>query len=452
MSKTDEIGIIQFGEGNFLRCFVDWMIHRMNKSGIYPKKVALVQPIPQGRIEELAGQSGRYHCILQGIREGKSASEIEEIDVFRAFINPYDDFEGYMKLAANPSLEIIVSNTTESGIGLSHDDRPDDTPPAGFPAKLTLLLKKRFESYPEKDLHIIPCELIDNNGAKLKQCILSCIASWKLDKSFGSWIERKVNFYNTLVDRIVPGFPKNPIDERVRAISESDQLATVGEYYHQWVIENGERLEAVFPLKKAGFNVIYPDKLKSYRDRKVRILNGAHTAMVSVGLSLGIKTVGDFLADRFLRRFLVSMLQEEVAPTIRQDRDQVLSFIDKIIERFENPFIEHRLVDISLNSISKFKTRLFPSLMDYVEMNGQVPERIAFCLRSLMNSIQHNGNPLAFKDDPDLISLVKTQNFESLLHSDKLWGDSSEFLKSKSKEILEKSERAYAFQFAREVQ
>ena len=213
MSKTDEIGIIQFGEGNFLRCFVDWMIHRLRKEGLYDKKVALVQPIEFGRVAELQARQGKYHCVLQGMKEGESVTEVEEIDVFGAFNNPYEDFESFLELAKNPSLNVIISNTTEAGIQFADSDRAEDAPPSGFPAKLTLLLKKRFDTFPEKEIHVVPCELIENNGSELKKYILAYIDLWGLKDGFKSWIENNVYFYNTLVDRIVPGHPKDTEDK-----------------------------------------------------------------------------------------------------------------------------------------------------------------------------------------------------------------------------------------------
>lgn len=425
MSESNEIGIIQFGEGNFLRCFVDWMIHELRKQELYERKVALVQPIEQGRVSELADRGGKYHCILQGIKERRAVSQIEEIDVFGAFNNPYQDFEGFLELALNPELELIVSNTTEAGIQFIETDRANDRPPSGFPGKLTLLLNKRFETFPEKEIHVVPCELIEKNGDTLKHCILSYIDLWNLSDGFKSWLEKKVHFYNTLVDRIVPGHPKDADDDGIRNLGASDPFATVGEYYHQWVIEKGRKLEELFPFRTAGLNVIYPDALKAYRDRKVRLLNGAHTAMVSVGIRAGIETVGGFLKNEPMRTFLEGMIVEEIAPTIQQDQAEVRAYAQAVIERFENPYIKHRLCDISLNSISKFKTRLFPIIADYMEQNDTVPERITYCLVSLIESIKGNENPDAFKDDPELISFIKSQSVEELVRSEALWGSDS---------------------------
>jgi tagaturonate reductase len=422
MGKTDEIGIIQFGEGNFLRCFVDWMIHRLRNEGLYHKKVALVQPIEHGRVEELKSREGKYHCILQGVKDGESVTEIETIDVFETFTNPYQDFGSYLELATHPSLEVIVSNTTEAGIQFIETDKADETPPSSFPAKLTLLLKERFEAFPEKEIHIVPCELIENNGGRLKECVLSYIHLWNLDENFKTWIEDKVHFYNTLVDRIVPGHPKDSDNEELRKLGASDPFATIGEYFHQWVIENGERLESILPLRKAGLNVIYTENLKPYRDRKVRVLNGAHTAMVSVGIRKGIETVGDFMKDKSMRDFLETMMREEIAPTIQQAPKDVQIYVDNIIERFENPFIQHRLSDISLNSVSKFKTRLLPSYLDFVRLKKEVPEGINLALASLIESIQLNENPSAFRDDPKVIELVKSEKVGDLLQNENLWG------------------------------
>lgn len=422
MSKTDEIGIIQFGEGNFLRCFVDWMIHELRKQGLYEKKVALVQPIEFGRVDELEARGGKYHCILQGVEEGESVTEMEEIDVFSRFNNPYVRFKEYLQLANLPSVEVIVSNTTEAGIQFVNTDKPDDRPPSGFPAKLAIWLKKRFEVFPEKEIHIVPCELIENNGDILKKCITSYIELWNWEIGFKTWIDNKVHFYNTLVDRIVPGFPKDPRLDEIKALAESDPFTTMGEYYHQWVIENGERLEQILPCQAANLNVIYAKDIKPYRDRKVRILNGAHTAMVSLGIREGIETVGDFLKNQSLRDFLVAMMREEIAPTIWQDQNEILSYADEIIERFENPFIRHRLSDISLNSVSKFKTRLLPSFFDYTELKGQPPRRIAQCLQLLIKSIKENTESCNFPDDPKIISFIKNNDFDEILKSKEIWG------------------------------
>jgi tagaturonate reductase len=422
MSQTKEIGIIQFGEGNFLRCFVDWMIHELGEQGRYEKKVALVQPIETGRVGDLAVREGKYHCILQGFKEGKSVSIVEEIDVFAEFNNPYVNFEEYLELASHASIEVIVSNTTEAGIQFVETDEPDDRPPSGFPAKLAIWLKKRFEVFPEKEIHVVPCELIEKNGDTLKKCVMSYTDLWNWETEFKNWVENKVHFYNTLVDRIVPGYPKETDDDEIKALAESDPFTTMGEYYHQWVIENGERIEQVLPFKTANLNVIYAQDIKPYRDRKVRILNGAHTAMVSIGIGEGIETVGDFLKNQFLRNFLIAMMRDEIAPTIEQDQNEILSYVDEIIERFENPYIRHRLSDISLNSISKFKTRLLPSFFDYIELKGHPPRRIAHCLQLLINSIQTNTDSSNFRDDPKIISFIKNNDFDDILKSKELWG------------------------------
>lgn len=268
----------------------------------------------------------------------------------------------------------------------------------------------------------MPCELIENNGAALKECILAYTDLWNLDEAFKSWVENHIQFYNTLVDRIVPGHPGEAEDDKIRAIGEEDPFATIGEYYHQWVIEKGESLETILPLKSAGLNVIYPKELKPFRDRKVRVLNGAHTAMVSVGIRAKVETVGELMNHPDLGPFLIELMREEIAPTIQQYQEEILNYVDEIVERFKNPFIKHKLSDISLNSISKFKTRLFPSFFDYIELKGHPPRKIAYCFQVLIESMKTNSESLNFRDDPKILSVIKNNEFDEILKSQEMWG------------------------------
>jgi tagaturonate reductase len=378
---------IQFGEGNFLRAFVDYSLQLLNEQTEFSGKVSIVQPLPQGMIEQLRKQNGKYHVFSEGVLEGQTLREVQAIDCIDKLVNPYQDFEAYLQLAENENLTFIFSNTTEAGIALNEKDPFDKNPPNSFPGKLTRLLHhryKKFDGDPTKVLHIIPCELIDKNGSKLKDIILQLCDIWQLEKGFKDWILQN-HFYNTLVDRIVPGYPKEDLDYYQKNTLFDDALMVTCEPFFLWVIEGNPKLLELFPahqLKKINVTVV-PD-LGIYRTRKVRILNGSHTSLVPVGLLHGSQTVTEALNDPFLKNFLSEALFKEIIPSIDFDKRELEDYAHSVLERFANPYVKHLLESISLNSISKFKVRVLPSLLAYHQKQGAIPQNLTFAMAALI--------------------------------------------------------------------
>jgi len=414
--KTDSI---QFGEGNFLRAFVDYCIQLLNENPSFSGRVDLVQPIPQGMIEALQKQGGKYHLFQEGVKGGKTIRETKLIDCIRQMINPYKDFESFLKLGENEHLTFIFSNTTEAGIALDTDDLFAGHPPNSFPAKLTLLLYRRYQKFngdPTKVLHILPCELIEKNGARLKEIILTLCDEWQLEDQFKSWIKEN-QFYNTLVDRIVPGFPKENLDYYKKAAGFDDQLMVTCEPFFLWVIEGDNKLLEIFPVDQLeNIDVKVVPDLGIYRTRKVRILNGSHTTLVPVGLLHGVLTVSESLQDDFLKNFLTKALFEEIIPSVDFDRQALEDYAQSVLERFSNPFINHQLESIALNSISKFKVRVLPSLLSYYEKNGMPPAHLSFALGALIYFYgkEVSGHSFSLKDDAAHLSFF-----------DEIWKDNS---------------------------
>lgn len=379
--------ILQFGEGGFLRGFVDWMIDGMNRQGFFAGSVAVIQPIAQGSVAKLNEQNGVYTHLMRGVESGKVVERKEVITCISRGINPYTDFEQYLKCAHNPDLRFIVSNTTEAGIAYSPDDRITDAPPSSYPAKLTLLLLERFKAFngdPAKGFVLLPCELIDHNGDNLKNTVLQTARNWNLDARFVAWVENANIFTNTLVDRINTGYPRDEAEALQQACGYRDDLFNTSEVFHLWVIEGPAFLEGELPLRRAGFNVIFAESVKPYRDRKVRILNGAHTSTVLAAYLAGKDFVAECMQDAVISRFMEKAIYEEIIPTLTLPRQELEAFAEAVVERFSNPFVKHALLSISLNSVSKFKARILPSLEQYVAAQGRVPAHLAFGLASLI--------------------------------------------------------------------
>ncbi|TDO93914.1 tagaturonate reductase [Halanaerobium saccharolyticum] len=380
--------VVQIGEGNFLRAFVDWMFHTMNKKGIFKGRAVVVQPIREGRISNLNDQDGLYTLYLRGIENGEEVNKKEIMTAISRGLESYAQWEEYLKLAENPEIEFVVSNTTEAGIAYNEDDKLTDTPPESYPGKLTAYLYRRYQTFngaQDKGMVIIPVELIDRNGDNLKRIILKLAENWKLEAGFSEWIEESNHFLNTLVDRIVTGYPFNEIDDLEAELGYHDQNLDTGEIFHLWVIEGDEKLKEKLPFHKAGLNVKWVDDLTPYRTTKVRILNGAHTSTVPVSYLAGIDLVRDAVNDELVGEFIRQAVFEDIIPTLDADEDELEDFASKIFERFKNPYIDHKWLDISLNSTSKFKTRVLPSLVQHIEKLDKVPERLSFALASLIH-------------------------------------------------------------------
>lgn len=379
--------ILQFGEGNFLRGFVDWMINGANEKGLFNGRVVVVQPLRQGLIEVLNRQDGLYTLYLRGIQDGRVVEEKSIISSISRGIDIFSQFDEYLKCAENPYLRFIISNTTEAGIAYNPADRPDDRPPASFPGKLTVFLNRRFRHFDgaaDKGLIIMPCELIDRNGDNLKSIVIQLAKEWGLGKEFITWIESSNYFLNTLVDRIVTGYPGDEAGKITEELGYKDNLLDTAEIFHLWVIEGDKRFSGELPLTNAGLNVIWTDDMTPYRTRKVRILNGAHTMTVLAAYLYGLDTVRECMDDDVISTFMKKGIFEEIIPTLDLPEKELLDFANAVIERFMNPFIKHYLLSISLNSTSKYKTRVLPSILEYVNRKGELPEVLTFSMAALI--------------------------------------------------------------------
>ena len=400
---------IQFGEGGFLRGFADWMIHKMNETTDFKGSVVVVQPIAQGMCDMLTAQDCRYTHIIRG-EEGVEKSVI---DVISRCVKPYEDFEAMLALAEIPTMRFVISNTTEAGITFKDTDKVTDAPPSSFPAKVTLLLKRRFE----KGLPgfvFLPCELIDRNGDVLKKCVLQYARLWNLGEDFIQWVESENVFCCTLVDRINTGFPRGEALE----LDFEDNMVNTSEYFHLWVIETDYDLEAELPFTKAGLNVIVTkDALEKYRTRKVRILNGAHTAMVAYGLLEGFDSVKACMDDDAMRAYVRRCMFEEIIPTLDLPRDELEEYAENVLIRFANPYIKHMLSSIVLNSISKFKVRVLPSILEYKKRFGAYPKTLMFAFAKLLEFYKTDMT----NDDPEVTAFMKTHSIEEILANTALW-------------------------------
>ena len=405
--------IIQFGEGNFLRAFVDWMVDRMNEEIAFQTGVTVVQPIAAGLAEKINGQNGLYTLFLNGLREGKPHSEHRVIRCLDRCIDPYANFGEYLSTAENRGLRFVVSNTTEAGIAFNPQDRITDAPPSAFPAKLTAWLYRRYSFFrgdQAAGLVFLPCELIEDNGDKLKECLLKYCDLWKLEKGFAEWIGKSCVFTNTLVDRIVTGYPKERASELTAKLGYEDSLMTEGELFHLWVIQGPGSLKEELPFHKCGLNVLFVKDVAPYRTRKVRILNGAHTSLVPAAYLLGVETVREAIEHPLLGAFLRQTLFEEIIPTLDLPREELTAFAEAVLERFKNPFIKHYLMSIALNSISKFQVRVLPSLLEYMKRHGRVPERLAFSFAALIAFYKGKraNDPIALSDSQENLTMFKT--------------------------------------------
>jgi tagaturonate reductase len=375
--------VIQFGEGNFMRGFFDWQLQQMNTQGKFNGSAVVVQPIQQGLAKMLAEQNNLYTVILEGLVEGQPVQTSEVITTISRVLNPYEQWQDYLALAEIDALDIIVSNTTEAGIVFDPQDKPTDAPPKSFPAKLTALLYQRYRSK-KSGYTIIPCELIDRNGEKLKACVQQYSTLWQLEDSFTTWLENENVFCCSLVDRIVPGYPKAKAAEFNQLHGYEDRLMVTAEPFMLWVIEDPSQTVAQkLPLPDAGMNVIFTDDLTPYRERKVHLLNGPHTAMVPLARLAGLETVEEVMLDSDFGPFIDQLFSEELIPMLDLPQEELNQYAEQIKERFKNPYVHHQLQSIALNSVSKFNARLLPILLRH-QQQQMVPSRILASLAGLI--------------------------------------------------------------------
>ena len=408
--------VIQFGEGGFLRGFADWMIQKMTDVGAFEGKVVVVQPIENGLCDLLTAQDCKYTHVIRG----SEGVETSLINVISRCVKPYEDFASYLALAEIPTMRFIISNTTESGIVFVGSDLPENAPKVSFPAKLTLLLRRRFD-LGLGGFILLPCELIDRNGDNLKKCVLQYADLWNYGADFKAWVENENVFCNTLVDRINTGYPK---DEDMN-LGYEDKMVNTSEYFHLWVIETDCDIEAELPFSKANLNVIVTkDKLEMYRTRKVRILNGAHTSLVPYALLTGLDTVKSCMDDETMREHIRKCVFEEIIPTLDLPREELVDYAENVLTRFSNPYIKHYLSSIALNSVSKFKVRVLPSILEYNKRFGKLPETLTFAFAKLIDFYRTDMT----NDDPTIISFMKTASVADILARTDYWGEDLSFM------------------------
>ena len=380
--------VLQFGEGNFLRAFVNYWFDLANEKAGWNGKCVLVQPIAPGLAKMINEQEGLYTLYLRGSQNGQKVDDKRVISSVSRCLNPYeeDGFQQMLEVAASDDLEIIVSNTTEAGIVYDPACQLNDRPCASFPGKLTQVLYHRYHAG-KKGTLMLACELIDNNGKELLKCVNQYIDQWGLEDSFRKYVNEECTFCGSLVDRIVPGRIRDPkeVAELEQKHGYADPLLDVGEVFGLWVIESGKDISQELPLPQCGLPVIYTDNQKPYKQRKVRILNGAHTSFVPAAFQCGYDIVLDAMKDPMILNFMQKTLYDEVIPTLDLPKDDLMAFAEAVTGRFMNPFIKHALLSICLNSVSKWRARCMPSLMVYVERTGKLPERLTFSLASLMS-------------------------------------------------------------------
>ena len=408
--------VIQFGEGGFLRGFVDWMLQKVNEKSDFDGSVVVVQPIEAGMCDMLSAQDCVYTHVIRGV-EGVDKTVV---DVISRCVKPYEDFESYLALADQPEMRFVVSNTTESGIVYSDEDKLTDTPPKSFPAKVTLLLKRRFEKGLSGFI-FLPCELIDRNGDNLKKCVLKYADLWNLGDGFKNWVEKENVFTNTLVDRINTGYPKG----EDLGLGYEDNMVNTSEFFHLWVIETDFDIEAELPFSSADLNVIVtPDKLEMYRTRKVRILNGAHTSLVPYALLSGLDTVKSCIDDKVMNEHIRKCVFDEIIPTLDLPREELLSYANSVLERFGNPYIKHYLSSIALNSVSKFKVRVLPSILEYIKRYNKMPETLLFAFAKLIEFYKTDMT----NDAPEVVEFMKNNDAKAILANSALWGEDLSYL------------------------
>ena len=438
--------VLQFGEGNFLRAFVDYFIDMMNEKADFNSKVVLCQPIAPGLADMINEQEGLYTLFLRGFENGKKVNDKRVISCVSRCLNPYKDYDTVLACAKNPDLRFIACNTTEAGITYDPACSFTDVPADSYPGKLTQFLYKRFETFgkePGKGFVILSCELIDNNGKELEKCVLQYAEKWKLGEEFTSWIKQENIFCSTLVDRIVTGYPRNEAASICEELGYQDNIIDTGEVFGFWVIEGPESLKKELPFEKAGLPVLITDDHKPYKQRKVRILNGAHASFVLGAYLAGQDIVRDCMEDEVICGFMNKTIYDEIIPTLTLPKEELMSFAASVTERFKNPFIDHALLAISLNSTSKWKARVMPSLKGYIANTGRLPECItasfAFYIAFYrgtelteegLTAARPAGNEYTVKDDRPILQFYydhRNDDVKTLVHAvcvnEEFWGE-----------------------------
>ncbi|KTF17830.1 tagaturonate reductase [Pseudoalteromonas sp. 10-33] len=412
--------IMQYGEGNFLRAFIDWQIDKLNETTQLNAGVAVIRPIDYDALPLLNVQDGLYTTIIRGLNEqGESVADHRVISSINEEIPVYKEYSRYMKLAENPDLKIIFSNTTEAGIEYIDTDKLDDAPAKAFPAKLTQWLFHRFNHFngsTEHGMVIIPCELIDYNGEKLKEIVHQYCQLWQLPNEFIQWLDNANHFCSSLVDRIVTGFPRDEHQQLQESLGYLDNFMVTAEYFHLFVIQGPQHLAQLLCLEGSDLNIKIVDDISPYKQQKVGILNGAHTALVPLAYMANIDSVGDALAEPLFEQYLTKLIFDEIIPTLDLPEDELKRFANDVLNRFRNPYICHLLLAISLNSMTKFKTRILPQLLTYAKTRQALPNMMALALAGQILFYRgiRNNEKIALTDAPQWLEVFDTiwQDFD----------------------------------------
>lgn len=406
------IKIVQFGGGNFMRGFTDYIIDKLNKETEWKGGIVNLQATPNGSIQKMEEQDNVYTLFTRGIKKGEIHDEKQVISAIQKSVNPYSDYDEFLALAKEEELEFVFSNTTETGIAYDETETSYEGPHRNFPAKVTVLLHERFKHFngaADKGLRIIPCELIEDNAFALREIILKYAQLWNLEDRFVQWINQYNYFHNTLVDRIVPGYPKDDAGSYEDQLDYEDHMMVVSECFLLFVIQEAGNLNERIPFNKINEQILVVDDIQPYRLRKVRILNGGHTLMLAPAILSGQETVKESIDNPFIGKFLSNAIFNEVNPTLGLDEAELKNFAEEVFDRFRNPFIKHYLASIALYFVSKFKVRVLPSLLTYVETKGKLPVNLTFSLASLIRFYQGSfgEKALPLNDEAGIIAKFK---------------------------------------------
>lgn len=407
--KHYPVKILQFGSGNFLRAFIDWMVQEANDKVGFDAGISIVQSV--SRDKKLEQQEGLYTVLVKGLRGDTFVQTNYRIDCVQRIVQVQDNFSAFLNEAINPDLQFIVSNTTEAGITFNAEDSSINIPSSTFPGKLTQLLYHRFQANVSGRLAVLPCELIEKNGEVLKKCVEQYSQHWKLSAEFSQWLHNEVSFCNTLVDRIVPGSPKGSHEVIWKELGYKDELLVDAEFFHLLVIEAPAWVEKALPWREAGLNVIFTNNFDLYRNRKVKILNGAHSAMACAGYLAGIETVREAMEHPDLGNYIRQLVFKEIVPQVGGEKREVEAYAEEVFLRFRNPSIQHALINISLNSFSKFKVRLLPTLVAHYHESGVVPARLAYAFAALFFFYRglKSGKEIPLNDEASIIEAMKRE-------------------------------------------
>ena len=442
--------IIQFGEGNFLRAFVDWIVWNMNVKADFNASVVVVQPIAQGMVDMLNKQDCLYHVNLQGLDQGVAVDSLTMIDVISRALNPYTENEAFMKLAEQPEMRFIISNTTEAGIAFDPSCKLTDVPASSYPGKLTQLLYHRFKTFhgdKTKGFIIFPCELIFLNGHKLKETIFQYIELWNLEEAFKAWFEEACGVYATLVDRIVPGFPRKDILTIQEKLQYNDNLVVQAEIFHLWVIEAPKEVAEEFPADKAGLNVLFVPSEEPYHERKVTLLNGPHTVLSPVAYLSGLNIVREACQHEVIGKYIDKVMFGELLETLNLPKDELIQFGKDVLERFNNPFVDHQVTSIMLNSFPKYQTRDLPGLKTYFDRKGVLPSGLVLGLAAIITYYKggkRGDDEIKIQDDVKITNLLTDlwatgctkRVAEGVLNAEFIWGENLNLIPGLTEKIV----------------